>query len=500
MQPPKPPPTITDAELARLRELTAEIERRRTAMPAAESLAEFTRQSWHVVETKEPYQHGRHIEAIAEHLEALYRGEIRNLIINVPPRHAKSSLSSVLFPAWVWQRDPAESFLFSSHAQSLSTRDSVRCRTLLQSDWYRRTFNVGWTLSDDQNTKNRYNNTAGGYRISTSVGGAGIGEGAGILIVDDPHDPVEAKKSATARQAVLDWWDLLMSSRAVNPRTVRRLVIMQRLAPMDLCGHLLQQGGWEHLCLPAEYEGNRSRISTGWTDWRTQQDELLWPERFGRTEVEAAKKTLGAQDAAGQLQQRPAPLEGLEVKRAWWRYWTELPPRFDEVIQSWDLTYKKTKTGAFVVGQVWGRLGADKYLVHQTKERWGFNEQIAGLLSVSAAFPDAGRKLLEDAANAQALLATVSSKVPGVVLVRPDGDKEFRAKACAPEIESGNVYLPPPHVAPWVPGFVEAWAQMPNCEFWDEIDAASQAIRYLSRRTYTDISLGGLVGASKWVS
>src|SRR5262249_51655398 len=152
-----------------------------------------------------------------------------------------------------------------------------------------------------------------------------------------------------------------------DPKSGAMVIVMQRVHENDLAGHVLRQGGYEQLILPAEYESSQPVTSIGWRDPRQEAGDLLWPERFGQQEVESLKRTLGSYAAAGQLQQRPAPAEGGILKRSWWRFYPESPRKFDEVIQSWDCAFKDSKTSDYVVGQVWGRKGADKYLLDQER-------------------------------------------------------------------------------------------------------------------------------------
>jgi hypothetical protein len=207
-------------ELPTLNEINAELARK--------SLAEYIRQAWHVVEPSNVYIHGWHIDAIADHLEAATRGEIRNLIINIPPRHAKSLLCCVFWPTWVWATRPETRWLFSSYGENLAIRDSLKCRRIVQSAWYQRNFGDMFTLTGDQNQKTRFDNDKTGYRIATSVGGLGTGEGGDFIVVDDAQKQADAH-SLLARETVTDWWDNTMSTRGNNPDRVVKVVIMQRL-------------------------------------------------------------------------------------------------------------------------------------------------------------------------------------------------------------------------------------------------------------------------------
>jgi predicted phage terminase large subunit-like protein len=275
---------------------------------------------------------------------------------------------------------------------------------------------------------------------------------------------------------VLDCWDQVMSTRLNDPKSGAMVIVMQRVHENDLAGHVLQQGGYEELKLPAEYEGSQQVTSIGWRDPRTELGELLWPERFGQAEVEALKRTMGSYAAAGQLQQRPSPAAGGILKRHWWKFYREAPRLFSEVIQSWDCAFKDTRTSDFVVGQVWGRNGADKYLLDQVRGRMDCPATIQAVKRLSEKWPQTHAKLVEDKANGPAVIATLKHEIVGLIAVNPEGGKEVRAHAVSPQIEAGNVYLPDPTIAPWIGGFIDECAAFPNGAYDDQVDAMSQAL------------------------
>jgi predicted phage terminase large subunit-like protein len=254
------------------------------------------------------------------------------------------------------------------------------------------------------------------------------------------------------------------------------VIVMQRVHENDLAGHVVQQGGYEELKLPAEYEGHKQLTCIGWKDPRTESGELLWPERFGAEEIERLKRTLGSYAAAGQLQQRPSPAEGGVLKRHWWKFYREAPRPFSEVIQSWDCAFKDTRTSDFVVGQVWGRHGADKYLLDQVRGRMDCPATIQAVKRLSEKWPQAHAKLVEDKANGPAVIATLKHEIVGLIAVNPEGGKEVRAHAVSPQIEAGNVYLPDATIAPWIGGFIDECAAFPNGAYDDQVDAMSQAL------------------------
>jgi predicted phage terminase large subunit-like protein len=465
---------------------------------ARRHLRDFVWQAWAVIEPSTPFVPGWHIDAIIEHLEAITNGQIRNLLLNVPPRHMKSLLVSVFWPAWEWIRWPERRWLYSSYGAQLSIRDSIKCRRLIESPWYRQRWGDRFALTSDQNTKGRFDNNRSGYRLATSVGGAATGEGGDRIVCDDPHNVQEAESDAI-RKATLDWWDVVISTRVNDPKTAAKVVVMQRCHQQDLSGHLLEQGGWEHLCLPAEYEGPIRPTSIGWSDPRQEHSELLWPERFGPPEIESLKVSLGSYAAAGQLQQRPSPAGGGILKRHWFRFWqppeANLPPvivrlpdgtqqsiilarlgRIDEVIQSWDCAFKDLATSDYVVGQVWGRVGAAYLLLDQVRGRLDYPSTVKAVVELSRKWPMCIAKLIEDKANGSAVIQMLSGSIPGLLPVNPEGGKVARAAAASPLIEAGNVYLPHPHYAPWVNDFIEECAAFPNGAHDDQVDAMTQAL------------------------
>jgi hypothetical protein len=270
------------------REVKAELARRR--------LRDFIRQAWHVAEPARALIPAWHVDAIAEHLQAVSEGQIPNLLINIPPGHGKSLIVSVLWPAWQWIRTQAGARsrgLFASYEIGLATRDSVRCRTLIESEWYRETFRPAWKLSGEQNEKSYFVNTESGSRISLSVGGRSTGFRGDLIVVDDPLNASD-QYSESARNAVIFWGDNVMSSRLNDMETGSKVIIMQRLHELDLSGHVLAQGSYEHLCLPSEFEPERrSATSIGWRDPRSGPGEILFPGLYPRRVLDQVKKDLG---------------------------------------------------------------------------------------------------------------------------------------------------------------------------------------------------------------
>ena len=363
-----------------------------------DDLYTFLKFAWKYIDSSE-FTDGWPIQAVADHLQAVTDGDIKRLIINIPPRCAKSSLTSVAFPAWTWAQPwnghtsgPGVQFLHASYAQQLSLRDSVKCRRLIESPWYQQLWGDRFRLTGDQNTKTRFDNDRGGSRLATSVGSALTGEGGSIIVVDDPNAAQEAFSEATIHSTI-EWWDSALSTRLNDPKQGAYVVIQQRLSEEDLTGHILAKdvGDWTHLCLPMRYEWRRhSYSSIGWHDPRgldqegeplvevnedgeriavspeaeveleKREETLLWPERFGDREVGLLERQLGPWASAGQLQQRPEPKGGGIIKSEWWQPWTNsVFPNMDLIIACVDTAYTKKTENDPSAMTVWGVFSQD---------------------------------------------------------------------------------------------------------------------------------------------
>lgn len=483
------------ASLPSLEEVRAERARREFAI--------FVEDAWPIVEPSAPFILGKHLDALTAHLQAVADGEIRNLLINIPPGHAKSLIVSVLWPAWMWAREtqadraggPGWRCLAASYAAELAIRDSVKCRALVESEWYQHAFvRDRWKLSSDQNVKSYFQNTKMGFRASLSVGGKTTGFRGNAIVVDDPLNALDAHSKAARDTAIL-WWDQAMGNRLNDLRKGARVVIMQRLHEEDLSGHLLRQGGWVHLCLPTEFEPERKCVTPiGWSDWRTKPGELLFEALFPADVIAAEKRRLGSLGFAGQHQQRPSAADGTLFKRSWWKRWHRagdfvpegvesrlLPDRFDEQFLSVDAAFKETSSSDYVAIGAWGRLGPDKFLLDQVRERLSFTETVKAILDLVAKYPLARSKLIEDKANGSAVIDVLRKKVPGIIAVNPEGGKEARAAAISPEVEAGNVFVP--LQAQWVADYLEEHAAFPNGAHDDQVDQTSQALLRLKTET-----------------
>ncbi|MEW6378077.1 MAG: phage terminase large subunit [bacterium] len=452
---------------------------------AEKSLRSFIEAAWPVVEPGRSFVDNWHIDSICNHLEAVARGEIRRLVINVPYRTSKSTIVSVMWPVWVWLQDPTKRFLTGSHKDALATRDCLKSRRIIDSQW----FKTGWAdrfrFTTDQNQKTRYENNRTGCRVAFGMTSGVTGEGGDILIIDDPHNAKKAMFSDTERQNTLDTFDQELFTRLNDPKKSAIVIIMQRLHEDDLTGHVLKDGGWEHLCFPMEFEPDRRCVTClGVQDPREVEGELLWPARFDRDWLDQQKKVLGTFGTAGQLQQNPVPSKGGLVRLDWFRTYRAIPSRdqWIEVLQCWDTaqkadellncpwvcgTWVRTKTGYYLVDvfREWLTYPLGKRMVKALAEK--FNPQVILIEDKST-----GSSLLQDLP-----LETALPLIP----FAPESDKITRLAIESPAIEAGNVWLP--DSAPWLSDFLQEIGHFPLGATMDQADMLSMALKYFRTRT-----------------
>src|SRR5436305_9385666 len=260
-----------------------------------------------------------HIQVIAAKLTEVREGKIRRLIINLPPRHLKSLMASISFPAWCLGLDPTAQILCVSYAQDLADKLARDCRSIMMSPWYRKIFPT--RLAPHRQAVQEFITTGQGYRLATSTGGVLTGRGADIILIDDPLKPEEALSEAQ-RRAANEWYDHTLYSRQNDKQRGAIVIIMQRLHEDDLVGHVLAQEDWEVLSFPAIAEADEvHQIKTIWGPrcFRRRQGEALHPDREPLETLDRIRRTIGEYNFAGQYQQAPAPLGGGHVKAEWFK-------------------------------------------------------------------------------------------------------------------------------------------------------------------------------------
>ena len=495
-----------------------------------DSFYEFVKAAWHVFDPAE-FSDNWHLEDICEHMQAVAFGYISRLLLNEPPRTGKTAIISICFCAWVWaQRDraplrgPQVSFFYASYAETLSLEHSLKCRRLIESRWYQKYWGGRFKLVSDRNRASHFENDKGGYRMASSVDAKATGFGADVLVADDPHLVKEAE-SETVRDGVVRWWTETMPSRLNNRKTGAMIVVMQRVHEGDLAGHILAAGtGYVHFCVPMSYvpcqhvnawvDGKIETVigddiddidedSIFWVDRRTEDGELLWPDRFLASDVAQLEKEMGPYAFSGQMQQDPAPRGGGIIRREWWQPWDEetakkngcVPeryPGFEYILAALDgaLTEKEENDPSAL--SIWGVFRdpngnpniflmycwAEKYQIHDLAKRVGEDCKEFKV----------DRILIENKASghsvSQELARLFGSYEFGIELVDPRSgfikspDKIARLQSVVHLFSEGMIYAPDKS---WADAMIQQCATVPRAIHDDLSDTCSMALLYLRR-------------------
>lgn len=428
-------------------------------------------------------------------------GDLKRLIISCPPQEGKSQRVSRRFPLWLLTRNPELRIVIASYEHGVARR------------WGRDIRNDIATHGDKLGLRVRQDTAAAhewqldGHRggvYCVGIGGALTGRPADVILIDDPHKGRKEADSLTFRDAAWDWWTDTARTRC-SPETPV-VLILTRWHQDDLAGRLLTQDEASWLCIniPAQADHDPAK---GETDPLGREPGGYLESTRGRHIVRAPgscqkhrsveccdwddiREDVGSRAWNALYQGRPSPQDGAIFHREWWQFydqpqWVEhengacAALSFDEVLTSWDMTFKDTDGTDFVCGQVWGRRGAHAYLLDQVHRRMTFVDTCQAVRALAARWPQSVAKLVEDKANGSAVINFLSRTVSGLIPVEPDGSKAARAAAVSPFVEARNVFLPSPEIAPWVDGLIEECSAFPNAAHDDRVDTLSQALNRL---------------------
>lgn len=453
---------------------------------------DFVKMAWHLVEHNRPFNDNWHIGAVCEHLEAVFRGQIKRLSINIPPGCMKSLTTSVLWQPWCWIQDPGYRFILGSFDETLvGKRDGTKVLDIVRSKWFQSRWGDRVMIKGSDPSTSEFYTTRGGMRFATSVGGKVLGRHGNAFVIDDPTKP-QTMTELTLAEAKR-WKQETTASRLLPGGAF--VLIMQRLHENDLAGVAEEEGGYDFLRLPMRFDSERKcSTSIGFVDPRKEEGELLWPTYKDEAEVAQIEKDMGGAETAtvaAQLQQSPAPAKGVIFQRDTFRHYTELPASFDFVVDSWDCAFKDKEGSDFVAGQRWGVKGSAFYLFpFRVKSRLSFVKTCESVKAFRTKtdgrgrpYPKASAILVEDKANGTAVMNALEKEVSGLVAINPEGGKVARANAITPLYEAGNVWHPDPTIAPWIDDHEASLLKFPKGKHDDDVDAETQALNYLHSKT-----------------
>jgi predicted phage terminase large subunit-like protein len=415
---------------------------------------------------------GAHHKRMASAFERVARGELKRLIINMPPRHTKSEFASYLLPAWFLGRFPHKKVIQTSHTAELAVGFGRKVRNLVDSEAYKDVF-PGVSLQADSKAAGRWNTSAGGDYFAIGVGGAVTGKGADILIIDDPHSEQEAALAAINPEVydkVYEWYTSGPRQRLQPGGAI--VIVMTRWSLRDLTGQVLKasalRGGeeWEVIEFPAILPSGNP----------------LWPEFWALEELEALREELPNAKWQAQYQQNPVGNESAIVKRDWWKWWEkEDPPRCEYILQTWDTAFEKHNRADYSAGTTWG-------VFYQDEDRGNPNIILLNVYKKRVEYPDLKKDVLKEYNYYEpdgVLIEKKSTGAPLIYDLRAMGvpvqeytpsrgqDKIARLNSVSDMIASGKVWVPQTR---WAEELVDEIAAFPAGEHDDLVDATTLAL------------------------
>lgn len=458
-----------------------------------ENLNAFIQRCFMEVNPGQNFLDNWHFQAIAYQLSQVANGNVKRLLITLPPRSLKSLSASIAFPAWILGRDPSLRMINVSYGESLATAHTNSFRRIINSDWYQRLY-PAMRINPRKDTEKETQTTKNGYRITTTVGGSLTGRGGSIIIIDDPMKAADANSEAS-RKKINTWFDETLLTRLDNKKDDAIILVMQRLHVDDLAGHVLGHGGWTHLDLPAINDSPANVIigenAKGELQYHHRDvGDILHPEREPLEELNKLKRSMGSAAFSAQYQQQPVPVDGNLVKWKWFNRYTSLPEKSysNKIVQSWDTASKShelTDYSACVTALVYKD---DIYILDVFRDRLDYPELKKKIISMRKHWKT-DTLLIEDKGSGTGLIADLKSDGIRSIGINPEADKVVRMSTCSAKIEDGSVLLPKD--APWMDDFKMELLAFPNGKHDDQADAFSQLInwnRTRSRYTLDNVS------------
>lgn len=433
----------------------------------------FLVKAFHTLNPGTKFEDNWHLDLIIEYLKSVESTDTKRLIINIPPRSLKSTLISVAWPAWILGHHPNKRIIVASYSQSLSLKHSIDCRSIINSDWYKIAF-PDVCLMKGANVKHKFLTNKHGFRFATSVLGTLTGEGADVIIVDDPHTPLQAA-STVERKRAIDWYDQTLCTRLNNKKFGAIVLVMQRLHQDDLTGHLLGKKIWTHLKIPAiatkdhVYSINGKKIVY-------KKGQFLHPLRETSNEITNAKLELGSFAFNAQYMQEPVVDTNSLINPDWIKRYKKIPTEYAMCVQSWDCAIKIKSANDYSVCTTWYKINNQYYLIDVFREKLKFLNLKAAVLRLQKEF-NAEIILIEDKASGQSLIQELESKDDlSVIGVNPHKDKETRFLSIISMFESGKVVFP--ENAIWLAELEEELFSFPQVKHDDQVDSLTQFLKW----------------------
>jgi len=448
--------------------------------------------SFKILEPGKHYREAWHVQYVCEHLELVKSGEIKRLIINLPPRCLKSISAAVAFPTWTWIDWPESRFIFSSYSMELGVSHHLKRRRIIDSDWYKDGYSDSFQIRDDENRKTSFENTKSGQYIITSSSGTVAGKGGDIILVDDPVNPEKSESKSHLEESCNHV--SYLSTRLNDQNEGRIVIIMQRCHELDPVGKILHrekkdlleekdQKEWQSIIIPAEFDKPKTFVFPICRDKHTgekktvevKEGDVLFPDQFPKERLDKLKLDLGSFRYSAQFQQKPSPAGGGLVKGQWFKPVAMFPP-IKSRVWSWDLAAKKEQVNDYCVGILIGE-GENFFAIEKVvRKKLLFPDQKRLMVQSYNGYPSYA-VLIEDKSSGEQMTPTLQEEtIMPIIPIQPKGDKTFRLSTASSTIESGRMLVP--EDATWLFDFLEEFEHFPKAAYDDQVDALTQFINW----------------------
>lgn len=446
----------------------------------------FLKKSFVAISPGVKYQHNWHIDVIVNYLQGIAKHKIKRLIINMPPRSMKSICINVAWPAWLLGCNDTYRIISVSYSRALSIKHSLDTRCIMQSEWYRELF-PHVQLARDQNTKSKFQTTARGFRLATSIGSTLTGEGGDVLIIDDPLNPIHASREKY-KQYLLDWFEQVLMTRLNDRKKGAVIVVMHRICENDLSGYLLAKPGnlWSHLSFPMVAERAQKIYSYNNKSLLYQRDtnELLDKKRYDKKDIAQIKLEIGSYAYAAQYQQAPLPQTRAIIRKEWLRYYDKIPDT-SNFIQTWDTA--SSMHGDYSVGITIAEKNNSFYILEVTRGKWLYQE-LKQVIVHKARDWQPYAVLIENKASGQQLLQELQhcTGLP-LITINTHENKITRLNRVIAMVESGRLFLR--KQTTWLADFEYELLSFPNSSHDDQVDSLVQYLQWAKNRMYDNLRI-----------
>ena len=439
-------------------------------------LKKFLLRSFHELNPGSEYMDNWHIDLILEYLQAISNNEIKRLLINIPPRSLKSLCVSAVWPAWLLGHDPSKRIIVASYSKALSIKHSEDTRVIMQSDWYQDLFPEA-IIAKGRNQQSKFVTTKHGFRFATSIGSTLTGEGADILIADDPQTPIQMR-SSVQRERAIQWFEQTFSTRLNCRKKGAIIVVMQRLHPNDISGALLEKDLWTHLKLPA-ISDDAQTIAFGSFQHQISAGEILHKNRISDSDMEMTKKELGSYAFNAQYQQNPLTTEGSIIKISWIKKYNDLPDGCI-IYQSWDCGAKTGELNDYTVCTTWGFYDNRYYLIDVFRGKFEFPDLKKNVMKMYDAFSPSA-VLIEDKLTGHSLIQDIeySSSIP-IIKIIPKTSKRDRLIGVSSMFEAGRVLIASNKI--WLAELESELINFPSVKYDDQVDSITQFLIWMREK------------------